>query len=151
MSYQCCSVASTLPAFEVASVIFEDYRMAQVTNYNFIIKINETIGLGTRYIDFTFPSTYGLVAGGSYPCLIQGYTDPTTTLCSVGSATLISLSLVNRNLSVLLSTLKNPKVTTSLQLTITMMGMKNPSATSVSFDIHLSDSSHNYLQGNFIN
>jgi hypothetical protein len=112
-TFQCCKVSSILPELQSVTVSFEDNRMSQVTNYNFDLIINETIGLGTKYIDFIFPSSYGLTIGNTYNCLIQGYTDPSKTICVVISSTQISLSLTS-NFSLILSTLKSVSASTSV-------------------------------------
>jgi len=147
MSWSCCNVTSGLPLFQSAGVFIEDNRMAQVTNYNFNIMVNQSLGAGVSFVDFVFPSQYGLVVGTSYVCLIQGLTVPTNTLCRVTSTNTLSLNLTTGNLSLILSTLTNPNTLSSIQLEITILSITNPSSSQVSFDIYLSDSSHYHLQG----
>ncbi len=82
--------------------------------------------------------------------MIQGYSDPLETLCQVVSTTKLSLSLVSGSFSLMFSTLKSVNVISSLQLTMTIFGIRNPSVSQVLFDIYLADSSHSNMQGNFL-
>ena len=88
--------------------------MAQVTNYNFNITINQSLGIGSQYLDFIFPAQYGLVLSTNYVCLIQSLTIATNTLCTVTSANTLSLSLTTGNLSLILSTLTSPSILSSI-------------------------------------